>query len=66
MTARREYFDDLLVDAADAVGDRWGDASPEAQARIVAALITSDSLNGLRKALLQQSASFARTPTRND
>ena len=53
MNARKMYFDELLMDAIDAAMDaELGEA-----ANIIAALILSDSLNGLRKALIQ-AASF--------
>lgn len=51
MNARKLYFDDLLndcIDAADAA-----EVPEEHQPAIVAALVLSDSLNGLRKALIQ-------------
>ena len=51
MGNRFAYFDDLLKDClhvVDAVG-----IPPEHQGAVIAALIQSDSLNGLRKALLQ-------------
>ena len=49
--ARIEYFKELLSDCLDAV-DAIG--IPEDQrAVVIVALIQSDSLNGLRKALLQ-------------
>jgi len=49
MNARKMYFDLLLFDAIDsAVGVDLGE-----DPIIIAALILSDSINGLRKALLQ-------------
>jgi hypothetical protein len=49
MNSRKMYFDQLLFDALDsAVGLDLGEDSI-----IIAALILSDSINGLRKALLQ-------------
>lgn len=51
MNARREYLQDLLTDCLDAV-DGVGMAE-EDKPIVVAALVLSDSLNGLRKALLQ-------------
>lgn len=51
MTARQEYFDDLLKDCIEAT-QRAG-VQPEDEGAVVAALVLSDSLNGLRKALLQ-------------
>jgi len=49
MNARKMYFDELLNDAFSSAID----AGLEKDAVIVAALILSDSFNGLRKALLQ-------------
>jgi hypothetical protein len=54
MNSRAEYFKDLLVDCIDAV-DEVG-VAPEHQGAIIAALIQSDSYNGLRKAMLQAMA----------
>ena len=51
MSARKAYFDDLLNDCIDAVHEAG--IPPEKQPVVIAALIQSDSLNGLRKALLQ-------------
>ena len=49
MNSRKMYFDQLLFDAVDsAVGVDLGEDSI-----VIAALILSDGLNGLRKALLQ-------------
>ena len=54
MSARQSYFEDLLIDCLGAVEnaevpiEHWG--------VVVAALITSDSYNGLRKATLQAEA----------
>lgn len=54
MSARQSYFEDLLIDCLGAVenaevpGDHWG--------VVIAALITSDSYNGLRKATIQAEA----------
>lgn len=57
--ARQEYFADLLSDAAHAVGL---DADHERlkDPQVVAALILSDALNGLRKAVLDLSESARR------
>ncbi len=49
MNARREYLEDLLVDCMDAARD----VPEQHQGVIIAALVLSDSLNGLRKAILQ-------------
>lgn len=51
MTARQEYFDDLLRDCKEST--RRAEIEPEDEGVVIAALILSDSLNGLRKALLQ-------------
>lgn len=51
MSSRREYIDDLLQMCSDAVKDAG--ISQEDEAKIVAALVLSDSINGLRKAMLQ-------------
>ena len=51
MNSRVEYFKDLLVDCINAV-DEIG-VAPEQQGVVIAALIQSDSYNGLRKALMQ-------------
>jgi hypothetical protein len=51
MNARKLYFDDLLNDCFDAADA--AEVPEEHQPAIVAALILSDSLNGLRKAMVQ-------------
>tara|TARA_R110002126_G_scaffold23890_1_gene83395 strand:- start:2767 stop:2964 length:198 start_codon:yes stop_codon:yes gene_type:complete len=51
MNSRSEYFKDLLADCVQAVDDL--DISEEHQGVVIAALIQSDSYNGLRKAMLQ-------------
>lgn len=52
MTAsRREYMTDLLKDIDDVLAENHFEGY-EDNARIVAALIIADSLNGLRKSLL--------------
>ena len=48
--SRAEYFRDLLADCEIAVQDYPEDSKPF----LIAALILSDSLNGIRKTLLQQ------------
>lgn len=48
--ARTEYFRDVLTDAAIALGQMG--YSPEDHI-LLAALIMSDSFNGIRKAILQ-------------
>ena len=54
MNSRAEYFKDLLVDCLDAV-DEVG-IGEDQQGAVIAALIQSDSYNGLRKAVLQATA----------
>lgn len=51
MNSRSEYFKDLLIDCLEAV-DEMGVAEAQ-QGVVIAALIQSDSCNGLRKAMLQ-------------
>ena len=51
MDSRSDYFKDLIVDAVEAV-DELGIPADQ-QGVIIAALIQSDSYNGVRKALLQ-------------
>lgn len=51
MNARREYLEDLLEDCLEAA--RRAGVAPGQEGAVVAALILSDSLNGLRKAVLQ-------------
>lgn len=51
MSSRKDYFDDLLKDCMEAARDAG--VPPEDEGVVVAALVLSDSLNGLRKALLQ-------------
>jgi len=54
MSSRQSYFEDLLIDCLGAVEnaevpiEHWG--------AVVAALVTSDSYNGLRKATIQAEA----------
>jgi hypothetical protein len=54
MSARQSYFEDLLIDCLGAVEnaevpiEHWG--------AVVAALVMSDSYNGLRKATIQAEA----------
>jgi len=54
MGNRFAYFDDLLQDCIAAVNRI--EVPEEHQGAVVAALIQSDSINGLRKALLQVEA----------
>jgi len=51
MISRTEYFKDLLADCTQAVDEM--DITKEHQGVVIAALIQSDSYNGLRKAVLQ-------------
>ena len=51
MNSRSEYFKDLITDCVHAVNEL--DIDEEHQGVIIAALIQSDSYNGLRKAMLQ-------------
>ena len=51
MSTRQAYFDDLLNDCLNSV-DEAG-IPDEQKGVVVAALIQSDSYNGLRKAMLQ-------------
>lgn len=57
---RKEYFEDLLSDCIDAA-EAAGIEAPSEVSCVVAALILSDSLNGLRKAL-----KFYPAPRGND
>lgn len=47
---RQQYFNELLRDCQEVC--KQNDIAPEDEALIVAALIFSDSLNGIRKAML--------------
>lgn len=51
------YFQDLLEDCINAVFE--AEIPPDQQGVVIAALIQSDSYNGLRKALLQNRGSEA-------
>lgn len=55
---RQEYFVDLLKDCKE-VCEREG-IEPDDQGIVTAALIFSDSVNGLRKALMTPSFVFSR------
>ena len=57
MQSRVEYFVDLLEDCVEAVAQ--ANLAPEDTSQAIAALILSDSYNGLRKAILQASAAIA-------
>ena len=54
MSTRLSYFDDLVRDCWQAVNDVG--IPEEHHGVVIAALIQSDSLNGLRKAMLQAEA----------
>lgn len=54
MSARQAYYEDLLEDCMNAVLETG--VPEEQQGVVIAALIQSDSYNGLRKALLQAAA----------
>lgn len=61
MSARQAYYEDLLEDcmnAADSMG-----IPQEHQPAVIAALIQSDSFNGLRKAILQAAGQVAARPS---
>lgn len=62
-TMRREYFKDVLQDARQ-VCEELG-IEPEDQGAVIAALIQSDSLNGLRKAILTPNYIVAQNGARN-
>lgn len=49
--ARTDYFRDLLEDCYAATAA--ADVPPEQEGAVIAAMILSDSYNGLRKAMLQ-------------
>ena len=51
MNSRSEYFKDLIADCIHAVDQM--EISEEHQGVVIAALVQSDSYNGLRKAMLQ-------------
>lgn len=57
MSTRQMYFQDLLEDCINAVFE--AEIPPDQQGVVIAALIQSDSYNGLRKALLQNRGSEA-------
>lgn len=52
MSSRQQYFIDLLKDCDDAAEEFHGGLDAEQQLRLITALILSDSLNGVRRALL--------------
>ena len=52
MSSRQQYFRDLLTDCQNAVEEFHGGLSPEQALQLIASLILSDSLNGVRRALL--------------
>lgn len=61
---RQEYFVDLLRDCKE-VCERQG-IEPEDQAIVTAALIFSDSMNGIRKALMTPSFVMAQQSRREN
>jgi hypothetical protein len=54
MTARQLYFEDLLLDCTAAA--KAMEIPLEQRGEVVAALVLSDSYNGLRKAIIQAEA----------
>lgn len=54
MSSRQQYFIDLLRDCDDAADEYAGGVAIDTNARmlLITALILSDSLNGVRRALL--------------
>ena len=60
---RQEYFKDLLRDCME-VCEEMG-IEPEDQGPVIAALVQSDSLNGLRKAMLSPGYILAQNAMRN-
>lgn len=60
MSARQAYYEDLLEDCMNAVLETG--VPEEHQGVVIAALIQSDSYNGLRKALLQAAATRDAKP----
>jgi hypothetical protein len=63
MSARQAYYEDLLEDCMNAVIETG--VPEDQQGVVIAALIQSDSYNGLRKALLQ-AASLRSEPRAGD
>jgi hypothetical protein len=57
---RQQYFNELMKDCQDVC--KHNNIDPEDQAIVTAALILSDSLNGLRKALLSPAWLAPRNP----
>jgi hypothetical protein len=57
--SRTDYLADLLRDCYDVVNRQQ--VHPDDQGAIVAALVISDGINGLRKALLVQERSTRQT-----
>lgn len=52
---RQEYFEDLVNDALVVLERRWPEHDVVDQPEVVAALIVSDALNGMRKSMLDLS-----------
>lgn len=57
MNARQKYFECLITDAVNGLADVHSDISPQEielyAPAIISAMIISDSINGLRKAVLE-------------
>lgn len=64
MQSRIEYFTELLEDCVEAVAQ--ANLAPEDTSLAIAALVLSDSYNGVRKAVLQaaNTISSTRSPDR--
>jgi uncharacterized protein YuzE len=58
MLSRKIYFEDLLTDCIDAVESV--EIPLDQRGEVIAALVLSDSYNGLRKSILQAEATRAR------
>ena len=58
MLSRKIYFEDLLTDCIDAVESV--EIPLDQRGEVIAALVLSDSYNGLRKSILQTEATRAR------
>jgi len=52
MSSRQQYFIDLLRDCDEAAEQFHGGMNEEQHLQVMTALILSDSLNGVRRALL--------------
>ena len=58
MLSRKIYFEDLLTDCIDAVESV--EIPLDQRGEVIAALVLSDSYNGLRKSILQAEATRTR------